>query len=131
MKKIFLLTTIIGSFLISAQAQLANTKWHGTIKIAARNGSLVPMETTWDFHQDTLYVIYTAGALPTDVSAYSEDNNKVISVHKVSGGVPCELSDIGKYSYEIKNDQLFITKISDACAVRGAADISQSFDRVK
>ena len=42
------------------------------------------------------------------------------AIQKVSGGVPCDASEVGKFSYEIKNDQLLITKIEDACKVRGA-----------
>jgi hypothetical protein len=39
--------------------------------------------------------------------------------------------NLGKYNYEIRNDQLFITKIEDPCAARGPVDISQSFVKMK
>jgi hypothetical protein len=130
MKRIFVSAVIICLSVLSAKAQLANTKWEGPIKIPMEAGKMQEFQTTWDFGQDTLTVTYAGGTLPTDVMVYSEEN-KVVTIRKVSGGVPCDNSAVGKVSYEIKNDQLFIGKISDACAARGAADVSQPLSRVK
>jgi hypothetical protein len=75
-------------------------------------------------------MVYPLGKLPTDVMTYTEKDN-IISLKKVSGGVPCNNNAIGKYSYEIKNDQLFITKIEDACLARGSVDISEALVKMK
>jgi len=89
-----------------------------------------PFAVVCSFQNDTMSMAYVLGKLPTDIMVYTEKDN-VLSVRKVSGGVPCSDTQIGKYSYEIKNDQLFLTKIEDACAARGGADISQVFIRMK
>ena len=91
---------------------------------------MTPFQTVWNFGSDTLTVSYLAGTLPTDVMAYSESNG-VISLHKVTGGIPCDGEAIGKYSYEVKADKLYIRKVEDACEVRGSVDVSQPFDKVK
>lgn len=114
----------------AAQAQLAGTKWEGTIKIPVHDGQLHPFAVVCSFQNDTMTMVYPLGTLPTDVMVFSEKEN-ILSIKKVSGGVPCDNTAIGKYSYEIKNDQLFLTKIEDACAARGAVDISQAFVRMK
>ncbi len=124
-----LLTAIICLSIFTTKAQLANTKWQGTIGIPMQSG-VQDFQATWDFGKDTLSISYSGGQLPTDVMTYNEQN-KVVTVQKVSGGVPCDNSAIGKFSYEIKNDQLVITRISDECPARGAADISQPLSRVK
>ncbi len=129
MKRISLLTAIICLSIFTTKAQLANTKWQGTIGIPMQSG-VQDFQATWDFGKDTLSVSYSGGKMLTDVMTYSEQN-KVVTVQKVSGGVPCDNSAVGKFSYEIKNDQLVITKISDECPARKAADISQPLSRVK
>jgi hypothetical protein len=129
MKKIPLLIAIISLFAFTAKAQLVNTKWQGTIKLPMQGG-MVDFQTVWNFQKDTLSVEYTGGKLLTDVMTYSEDNKKIVTIRKVSGGVPCDNNDAGKFSYEIKDDQLFLTKIEDACAARGAADVSEPLKKV-
>lgn len=114
----------------TANAQLANTKWQGAIKVPMQGGEMVGFQTVWNFQKDTLTVVYSGGKLPADVMIYSEDSNKVITIRKVSGGVPCDNSDVGKFSYEVKDDKLFLTKLEDACAARGAADVSEPLKKV-
>jgi hypothetical protein len=130
MKKELFLTTVVSLILLSANAQLAGTKWQGTIKIPMDNGVMQPFQSTWYFQNDTLTVVYEGGKLLPDVMAYTEDKN-IVTVHKISGGVPCDNTAAGKISYSIKNDQLFITRISDACPARGSADLSQPLDKLK
>jgi hypothetical protein len=129
MKKSLLITAVICFSLFTANAQLSGTRWQTTIQIPMQNGPQ-PFQTTWDFQKDTLTVTYDGGKLPTDVMTYSEEKS-IVSIKKVSGGVPCGSDEVGKFSYEIKNDQLLIRKLEDACQVRGAVDISQPFSRVK
>jgi hypothetical protein len=130
MRRTILLTAVVLCTLIGAKAQLAGTKWQGTIKIPMQGGVVTPFHAVWEFGQDTLSVTYEGGKLPTDVMSFIEDKG-VVTIHKISGGVPCENDAIGKFAYEIKNDQLFMRKLEDACLARAAADVSAPFDRVK
>jgi hypothetical protein len=129
MKKALFLTAIICFSLIAAEAQLANTKWQGAIKIPSENGSLVTTPVTWIFQKDTASVNYNSGGDP-DVMVYKVEKN-IITFRKVSGNVPCDTVALLTCSYEIKHDQLFLTRIQDACTARAEADASQPFDRVK
>jgi hypothetical protein len=128
MKKILALTIILCFSLLSVKAQLANTKWKGTIKIATKNG-LAPTGVILLFTTDTLSVIYDNGFVP-DVMTYTETNGKV-TFKKISGGVPCDTTALMVASYQVKNDQLWIKAIQDECKVRGQGDISAPFDRMK
>ena len=131
MKKIPLLITIFSLSVFTAAAQLANTEWQGTIRLPMQDGKMVDFQTRLEFSRvDTLTIVYTGGKLLSDVMTYSEDNNKIITIRKVSGGVPCENSEVGKFSYALKDGQLLLTKIEDACAARGAADVSQPLKKV-
>ncbi len=130
MKKSILLTAVVCFILLGAKAQLANTKWQGSIKIPMQDGVMTPFASTWEFKPDTLTVTYAMNKLPTDVMSYTDEKG-VISIRKVSGSVPCDNDAVGKFSYEIRNNQLFIHKIEDACEARGHADVSAPFDRVQ
>ncbi len=130
MKKTSLLTVIACLTMFMAKAQLDKTKWQGTMKLPMQGGKMVDFQATLEFHQDTLTVTYDGGKLPPDVMVYSGDKNG-FTIRKVSGGVPCDTEALGKVGYEIKNDQLFVKQLGDACAARGAADLSQPFTRVK
>jgi hypothetical protein len=122
--------TVICCSLFTANAQLSDTKWQGTVKLPSQNGTFNPFLTTWSFQKDTLTITYPEGTLPQDIMTYGEEKN-VISIRKIAGGVPCDGDAVGKYAYEIKNDQLLIRKLEDACPVRGSVDLSQPFTRVK
>jgi len=74
---------------------LVNTKWQGTIKLPMQGGEMVDFQTVWNFQKDTLTVEYAGGKLLADVMTYSEDDKKVVTIRKVSGGVPCDNSDVG------------------------------------
>jgi hypothetical protein len=130
MKRTSLLTAIICLCIFTTKAQLANTKWQGAIGILLDGKNPSDVQTIWDFHQDTLNITYPEGKLPTDVMSFSEDN-KIITVRKISGGVPCDNSAVGKFTYEVKNDQLFIKELEDACPARASADLSRPLSRAK
>ena len=93
------------------------------------DGTLSPQGVIFAFQKDTASVSYDNGSAP-DVMLYWTKNN-MISFKKVSGDVPCDTTALLTCSYEIKNDQLFLKRIQDACKARAAADASQPFDRIK
>ncbi|HEY4110355.1 hypothetical protein [Puia sp.] len=129
MKKALVLTAIVCFSLLTAKAQLTNSKWKGVLKIPNDNGDLMATPVTWDFSNDTATVSYDNGNVP-DVMTYKVEKN-AISFKKVSGNVPCDNDMVLVCSFEIKNDQLFLKQIQDACKARATVDVSQPFDRVK
>ena len=129
MKKTLLLTATICLALFTAKAQLADSRWTGTIKIPMQDGKMHSYAVICTFQKDTMSMVYPLGTLPTDVMSYTEENN-VISIKKVRGGVPCDVTAVGKYSYEMKGGQLFLKMIQDDCPARGGADVSAPFDKV-
>lgn len=129
MKRTLLLAGIACFSLFTAKAQLANTKWKGTLKLPTQDGTLAPFGVTWDFQKDTASILYDSGNIP-DVMVYWADKD-MITFKKVSGSVPCDTAAVLTCSYQIKNDQLFLKQTQDACKVRSQVDASQPFDRVK
>jgi hypothetical protein len=129
MKKTLALAAVICLSLLTAHAQLANSKWKGIIKIPAEDGTLQSMGVTWSFQKDTTTVTYDNGMQP-DVMLFKDDKTTV-SFRKVTGGVPCDTTALLTCSYQIKNDQLLLKMIQDACVARSHADASAPFDRVK
>jgi hypothetical protein len=131
MKKIALLMSIVCLAMLTASAQLTNTKWKGMIRIPADSvGTLKPFGVTWTFTKDTATVTYDDNVMEPEVMTYKTKGQQII-LNKVSGTVPCNNADLLTCTYSIKSDQLFLTKVSDDCAPRGHADASQPFDRVK
>ena len=131
MKKITLLTSIVCLTVLTANAQLTNTKWKGMIRIPADSvGTLKPFGVTWAFTKDTATVTYDDNVMEPEVMTYKTKGPQIM-LKKVSGTVPCNNTDLLTCTYSIKNDQLFLTKVSDECVPRGHADASQPFDRLK
>jgi hypothetical protein len=131
MKKIALLMSIVCLTVLTASAQLTNTKWKGMIRIPADSvGTLKPFGVTWTFAKDTVTVAYDDNVMEPEVMTYKVSGGKLM-FKKVSGSVPCNNTDLLTCTYSIKNDQLLLTKVSDECAPRAHADASQPFDRLK
>jgi hypothetical protein len=131
MKKIALFTSIVCLSVLTASAQLAGTKWKGMIRIPADSvGTLRPFGVTWVFSKDTATITYDNNEMEPEVMTYKTKGQQIM-LNKVSGTVPCNNTDLLTCSYSIKNDQLFLGKVSDDCVPRGHADASQPFDRVK
>jgi hypothetical protein len=131
MKKIALFTTLVCLSVLTASAQIANSKWKGMIRIPADSvGTLKPFGVTWVFSKDTATVTYDDNVMEPEVMTYQTKGLQIM-LKKVSGTVPCNNTDLLTCTYAIKNDQLFLTKVSDDCVPRGHADASQPFDRVK
>jgi hypothetical protein len=131
MKKTALLTAFVCFSLLTAHAQLANTKWTGMVRIPTDStGTLRPYGVTWIFTSDTASMIYDIPEMGTEVMTYKTAKDKIM-FKKVSGGVPCDTIAVLACSYAIKNDQLSLSRISDQCKPRGQADASQPFTRVK
>jgi hypothetical protein len=107
-----------------ASAQLANTKWKGFVN---DNGQ-VPV--IWIFKKKTVDVL----SLP-DSSVMESMTFKTASgflfITKVNGMTNCDTSTIGKYSYKIKKDSLYMKPVDDACTQRADASWDAPYVKVK
>jgi hypothetical protein len=129
MKKLFFLTAIICFFIITANAQLAGTKWTGDAHLLQTDGSSVTVGITWNFTKDTLYVNFAGGGEP-EVLTYSVKKN-MIAISKVSGGSPCDPGTEGKIKYEIKDDKLSLSAVESKCEAFTKALDDKPYTRVK
>ena len=113
MKKWMLLFTVtITSSL--AMAQLAGTKWKGTIK--GDN----PRNVFLDFKNNTCSLITISDSSLVESMLYSVES-KNLSFTKIEGQSDCDNTTIGKYSFMMKKDSMFMKKVSDACDDRSSA----------
>ena len=109
MKKIiFLLCIVIAA--VSANAQLAKTKWKGTLQLDN------PIEVVFDFGKDSLSVYTVADNSALETMTFADSNN-VLIIKKVYGQSDCAETE-GKYKYEIKNEELVLTLVTDDCTGR-------------
>ena len=107
---IFLVTLIS----ITVNAQLKNTKWKGTIH------SDNDIDVVFDYRSDTLQVINVADSSNLETMTYAIKDS-VLSLQKIYGQSACNVTGKGKYKFEIKDDLLYITLLSDDCNDRSSA----------
>lgn len=126
MKKLSALLTGIGCLLLfNAKAQLAGTKWKGSVMTNEEH------QVIWEFGKDTSRVFFPDNSEETEVMIYKVDSKKKqLSITKITGTSPCTVNDIGIYSYEITGDELKVTPVQDPCTGRSGAILSAPFKRV-
>lgn len=106
--KISLLAILLNFSLLVSGQQLANTTW----EIYDTTGAFF---LYFQFGSDT--VGYSADNISfTDVATYSENGSQFMINDLPSG--PCSAADTGLYSFQILNDTLFFTLISEPCTGR-------------
>lgn len=126
MKKLpYWLTPFYCLFWLTSEAQLAGTKWKGTVKTSEEH------QVIWVFDKDTTRVIFPDRSEDTEVMLYKEDKDKKqISITKISGTSPCTSNDVGIYSYSITPEGLKIAVVQDPCTERSNAILSVPFTRL-
>ncbi|MFM9908706.1 MAG: hypothetical protein ACKVOW_05140 [Chitinophagaceae bacterium] len=124
MKKILSLLLISVSIVFVGNAQLTDSKWRSTMNIPQ------PVETFLHFKKDTLLlsVVADGSLVETMVFSISKDTLKLT---KVSGMSPCQDNIIGLYRFEMKEDKLTITPLSDDCPERSSAFNAEPWTREK
>jgi len=121
MKKIVTLTLILFAALIT-HAQLANTKWKGTLKLEE------DVPAFFDFGKDTLKVTRFANNAPIENMAYTITDS-TLTLKKTEGQSDCDNEVTGKYKIGIKGDELLLKLVSDACDDRSSVLNNMSLTR--
>lgn len=114
MKKLILMAFALGFIALSAQSQLADTKWKSSMNIPN------PVECLLQFKKDTLIVLVAADpSMVVETMTYKLKND-TLTIYKVSGTSPCTDTP-GLYKWVLKDEKLFITPLSDECEDRANA----------
>jgi hypothetical protein len=113
MKKILLFIFPL-FFQLTTSAQLANTRWVGTIK--GDN----PRKVYFNFNEGGFSVYTVSDSSLVEMMVYTTENNQ-LTVKKVDGQSDCDNGSTAKYSFKATKDSLFIKKIEDVCDDRSSA----------
>lgn len=113
MKKI-LLIILLGTACSLAQAQLANTKWSGTMTIPEPEG------ITLEFRKDAVDVILDESGEVLETMSYTVKADTLF-LKKVSGKSQCTEQSIAKLQFSIANNKLTVTSVADDCPERAGA----------
>ena len=113
MKKIIVLLAV--SFLtVTLNAQLNNTKWNGQLNI--QNG----MNTLFNFSNDTLEVVNSDNNESLETMKYTIKDS-LLTLQKLYGTSQCDTSTPGVYKFQIVENELTLTLVSDECPDRAEA----------
>lgn len=113
MAKVFVSIIILCSA-FSANAQLTNTKWKGTLNIQGG------MNVLFNYGKDTLDVVNMDDNSSIETMKYSV-NDSTVTIQKLYGKSQCDNSTLGKYKYSIHNNEMTMSLISDSCFDRSNA----------
>ena len=112
MKKI-IFTLFVCLAIVSVHAQIANTKWKGTLH--TNN----PMDVIFDFSNDSFRVTKVEDNAVVETMTY-EAKDTLLTIKKVYGQSDCDGVVIGKYRFEIKSNELYFKLVSDDCNDRSS-----------
>ena len=111
MKKVFLFITL--SFAsVALRAHLSDTKWMGVMQLKNK------IDVVFDYRKDTLEVSNIADNSNIETMTYTVKDS-VVTFKKIYGQSNCDATE-GKYRFEVKDESLYITLISDTCSDRSA-----------
>jgi hypothetical protein len=108
----------------AATAQLSNTKWKGIVN---SNGQ-VPV--IWIFKKNTVDVISLPDSSIMESMTYKTSSG-FLFINKINGMSNCDSSTIGKYSYRIKKDSMYLKAVDDACTQRSDAVSDDALIKLK
>jgi hypothetical protein len=108
----------------AASAQLANTKWKGFVN---DNGQVPAI---WIFKKTSVNVLSLPDSSVLESMTYKTASG-FLFITKVSGTTNCDNSTVGKYSYKIKKDSLYLKSVDDACTERADAIPETPYIKVK
>ena len=108
-KLIYMLVIFLITF--SAKAQLANTKWKTTLQTDQ------PIDVIFNFSADTLDVTNAGDNSDIEAMNYMLQDT-VLSIRKLYGQSECDTAAVGKYSFKVDGNELWMKLISDDCEDR-------------
>ena len=109
---------------VSLHAQLKNTKWKGTIQADNK------IDVIFNYGTDTVEVSNTADGSSIETMTYTVKDS-VLKFQKIYGQSSCGGATGGTYKYELKDDLLYLTLISDSCSDRSSALSNSKWARTK
>jgi hypothetical protein len=109
MKKAALLL-VLAFLTFSSYAQLSKTKWKTTLQLQNMTDVL------FDFGKDSLKVFVVADSSLLETSLFTENRGEM-TILKVTGISNCEGVN-GKYKFDIKDNQMVLTLVTDSCSDR-------------
>ncbi len=124
MKALFIIVSIFLTSINTIQAQVANTKWKGTLILDG------PTPVIWQFDKDTVQIFNLADSSLVEKMTYKTEPGFFLFT-KVSGISSCDNSTIGKYKFDIRSDSLFIAPFEDPCNDRASAVSNEACIRVR
>ena len=99
---------------IATNAQLADTKWVGTIK--GDN----PRKVYFNFNQGGFSIYTVSDSSLVEMMVYTVEG-KELTVKKIDGQSDCDNGSTAKYTFTASKDSLFIKVKEDACLDRSSA----------
>lgn len=107
MKKI-LFVLFIAFITVDVNAQLANTKWKGTLNFDN------PVDAIFSFSNDTLDVLNAMDNSSMETMKFTVKDS-IISFQKLFGHSECDNNTIGNYKFTVSGDDMTLKLVSDAC----------------
>ncbi len=111
----------------ASKAQLANTRWSGTMAIPSSVNVIL------EFKADTLNLIVVPGtgdAFVGEAMHYAVNGN-VITLKKISGNSPCDVDKPFTLTYSIAGDHLSIKPLADDCEARSNSWPAEPFEKAR
>lgn len=116
-----LLLMCLGTF---AHAQLANTKWTGSLTVPE------PTPVYLNFQTDVFEVFLAESNELVETMSYKISGD-TITVKKTSGNSACPDGSTFTLKYAVQGEQLLLTPLSDDCPERSGAWTKEPFTKVK
>ena len=109
--KPFIIIAAFFMLTITANAQLINTNWKGTIMAPSE------VNVVLQFKKDTLNIVVAGTGNVIESMKYSVKDD-VITINKIAGGSPCSNDVTATIKYAVKDTTLILVPLSDPCDER-------------
>ncbi len=119
-----LLTMLFFGSITYSRAQLANSKWMGTVLMEK------PVSVIWNFDKDTLKVLALTDSSMIETMTFKTEPGYLF-LNRVNGMSTCDNNTIGKYKFDIRDEKLYLTAVDDACSDRSDAITSDPLIKMK
>jgi hypothetical protein len=129
MKKLLLLALIVCFLIPAVNAQLANTKWAGTINVLMQDNSTSATDVTWSFGKDTVSVLIKDSNDP-ELLTYMVKKG-VIIMTKVTGESPCNVGTTVKVKFQVKGNELYFMQAESECEAYSKAITDKPAIKIK